>query len=361
MACSTCPPTTSKPVLPVPAPAAGNCATKVCQEILFTDCVRYSGMYLPSLDAEEGDNLTKILTTLDEKLRKGQLDLHLETSSSIRVAGKNELNDPLYLHAVVEPVTGNLLRSTKQGLSVVLGKEVIRTILTTIGQDEDLKELFCSVCPTEIVAPLPCESLRIALEAGAYALPVLGQFAQQVSFAPPQPVSAVVDGLPLQGWYRARYSGNDYINGPTTDKKASKLLFLGLTTNFIYQLKVQNPCSSELPGADSNVLETAFLLAPTPRLSSTATQVNVSLSHAGGDIDTYQVRLLSTSGTMISSTSLLPGSLTYAFANLSPSTTYQVQVIASAKGYSSAPVLTSISTKSLSTCSEITGVTAIMS
>lgn len=156
-------------------------------------------------------------------------------------------------------------------------------------------------------------------------------------------------------------SAQNYTTATSVNPITTTYSISGLNKNSIYNFQVVNNCSTGGPSPSTPVNAIEFT-CPTVNLTSTSSTVTFSFVGLGGDIDTYVVTLLDSTGTNIIQTKniALPFSSTISdsFSGLSATTSYQVQVTVKAGQFSKNCSNQTISTSAIPACPSISNFTA---
>lgn len=138
--CGSC----SQPI-PVPVvPAIPPClSSDPCASGVYTSskCVIYDDEELPSIGVVNGDRLNTIIKKF--ALNQGSQAIAVEDTDSMEIVGNGLTSNRLKVNARINPVIGNLLESTPDGLKVVFNKANVLILLELIESDNDLKNAFC--------------------------------------------------------------------------------------------------------------------------------------------------------------------------------------------------------------------------
>jgi len=154
----------------------------------------------------------------------------------------------------------------------------------------------------------------------------------------------------------ANYTIAASVNSVTTTYTIS-----GLNKNSIYNFQIINNCSASGPSPSTPVSAIEFT-CPTVNLTSTSSTVIYSFVGLGGDIDTYIVTLLDSTGTNIIQTKTetlpFPSTITNTFSGLDSVTGYQIQVTVKAAQFNKVCTSQTVTTSAIPACPSISNFTA---
>jgi hypothetical protein len=156
---------------------------------------------------------------------------------------------------------------------------------------------------------------------------------------------------------RGKTAGGAYAVKASVGTTVSTYSPLSLSDNLVHQVLVCTNCSVGGP-ADSNVVELVGLTCVgTVTITPAETSGTVSFAALGGDVDTYTINLKQGASILFTATKPTAGTVTHSFTGLSPSTAYDVEVVAKiATAYSKACIKGTLTT-SASPCLAPTGLT----
>ena len=370
MACSTCGPVKQYLPPPPPLPVAPNCEnSERCFEVQDAACVAYTGQPLEFLGISTNDRLNQALEKMNDAFAKvGEGIVYLEGSRQIEVVGKGSAEYPYYIRPILVPVDNNLLRATRDGLSVVIDEDEVSRLLQLIKTTPALQAIFCDICGP--LTPLICQALLVSLS-GISSLDELvpGTARQALSWTE---LTDPTGALPLLVKSRRKSALDPAFSvvGEVLPSLAGYLL-RGLTPNILYQVKVMNQCSETSISA-SNLVEVGHPLAVgTVTKTSAAGGATVSFAHLGGDVDAYSIEL--SQGDLLTPkyiTKSLPfpgGLVSHTFAGLTAGEQYHVEVsthLGAFRQPSDKGLVTVVGTAvppPSSTCANPTGLTATLS
>jgi len=132
-------------------------------------------------------------------------------------------------------------------------------------------------------------------------------------------------------YLKPKYSGSWNLIA-TLDGSTTTYSVVGVADNKIQQFKIKGFCTDGFP-KDSAVIEFASLTCPSPVTVTTACDgiVNYSFAQVGGDVNNYDIQLLSNADAVISTqTKVAAATVTGSFTGLTASTAYKIKVISKA-------------------------------
>lgn len=123
------------------------------------------------------------------------------------------------------------------------------------------------------------------------------------------------------------------IGTPTFDSGLNKWTIIDSTAvnNTLYVYKAISNCGGSPPSTPFTTVEFANMTCPSLTLTPTDTEIGYSFSHAGGQVDKYDVQLYDSTGTIlidtITHTPAFPSPITDSFTGLSAATSYRIRII----------------------------------
>lgn len=129
-------------VLPEPA-ACEN--PEPCTEVILAQCVAYEDEPLPIIGVDTHDRLNIIIKQLAAMVGSTTQAIDTEDTNTVDLTGNGTSNDKLKADVKVDPVSGNLIQVGVNGLSVVLDKDAVMTVLNLVKNNADLQSLFCEL------------------------------------------------------------------------------------------------------------------------------------------------------------------------------------------------------------------------
>lgn len=151
----------------------------------------------------------------------------------------------------------------------------------------------------------------------------------------------------------------------TEPPTATSKTVTGLLPDTIYDFRIVDVCSDGGPTPSAQI-QGAFLTCPVLTVTELPTALSYSMTHIGGDITRYLVRLYDSTGVNLMQTKQHDspsGTMSSTFSGLTPSTAYVIQVVVFAgPSFSFSKVCATLNhnTADPATCAAPTGVTVTM-
>lgn len=168
---------------------------------------------------------------------------------------------------------------------------------------------------------------------------------------------------PLSVQYKLS-SSTSWITASTVTSGTTNAGITGLNQNRLYNFQIVNNCSSGGP-SPSTPLNAIEFTCPNVNLTSTSSSITYSFVGLGGDIDTYVLTLLDSTGTNVIQikTVQAPFSSTISdtFSGLTPNTTYQVQTTVKVGSFSKACGSQTTTTPNVPSCPTASNFTVTIS
>ena len=131
---------TPRPCIPLPA----NCEGEPCEEVTDAKCVEYTDPeVLTNIGVNPGDRLNTIIKKWNQNQQTNTQAISVEDTLSIDLTGTGVGSAPVKADLRVDPVAGNLIKVTANGVKVVVDKALVTAILNLVINDPDLQLLFC--------------------------------------------------------------------------------------------------------------------------------------------------------------------------------------------------------------------------